>query len=398
MATFNFFDIREKYDSFKHPSFLLKIDDEDINEICKKSPIAVFDVSVDLTSGYEASTCEFSIGDVYNKNSGDFDFEKVKKVIKMGSKIEIYTGYNGYAYRIFLGLTTGVNYLYEENDIPCIRVSAMDAKGIMMSSSYSKQIQAKSYSEAVDSIIKNLMDKLTGASVEIITSKDIKDTPDAKEAGQSGDEGPTDRTIEMVAESDYEFIVRAAKRYNYDFFISNGEVVFRPAKSDDSVLHSIGSDWPVQSFDIRYDITGMVQTIEARGMDINKGDMISKSVKYTNDLCHGSIAKKLIKGTSRVYIDPSIRSVEDAELRANSLFETMSYRFGHLDMKVAGIPEFMPGYFYEIDGFGQGADNKFYVNRVTHSIDRDGRYNANIQGIANSAKTGSGFGSADGLF
>ena len=40
----------------------------------------------------------------------------------------------------------------------------------------------------------------------------------------------TDKTVEMVAESDYEFVVKAAKKYNYEFFVSGGNVYFRKAK------------------------------------------------------------------------------------------------------------------------------------------------------------------------
>ena len=62
--------------------------------------------------------------------------------------------------------------------------------------------------------------RTTGA----VTSVNVTDTPD-KKSGPTGGNGlgggskASAETIEMVEESDYEFIVKAAKKFNYEFFV-----------------------------------------------------------------------------------------------------------------------------------------------------------------------------------
>ncbi len=382
---YEFKDLQEKYDRFAHPAVVIKINDVEINE---KDAIPVFDLSVDLTSGFEASTCEFSFGDIYDQSEAKYLYDKVKKYIMLGSKVEVCTGYSGSASRIFIGVITAVNFIFEEGDIPAIRVTAMDAKGVMMSSSFSKQVKEKSYLDAVEALLQEIKDKKFSKS-EIIENFDF---PPKSADATPGDE-PLDKTVEMVAESDYEFIVRAAKRSNFEFYIENGVVKYRPAKSDKTVRMKLNPGWGITSFDIRYDITGMVESIEARGMDVAKGEMISAEVKYsTGNLSQGNYAAAMLKGSKRVYIDASIRSKDDAESRAKSLYEAMSYRYGSFECQLFGLPEFLPGYFYDFSGVSTGADNTFYVNRVIHTIDRDSRYLVKLFGVAAEKKSnGLGF-------
>lgn len=378
---YDFKDLQQKYDRFAHPAVVIKINGVEINE---KDAIPVFDLSVDLTSGFEASTCEFSFGDIYDQSEAKFLYDKVKKYIMLGSKVEVITGYASSASRIFIGVITAVNFVFEEGDVPAIRVTAMDAKGVMMSSSFSKQIKEKSYLDAVEALLKEIKDKKFSKS-EII---DDFDFPPKSAEPQSPGEEPLDKTVEMVAESDYEFIVRAAKRSNFEFFIENGIVKYRPAKSDKTVRMKLTPGWGISAFDIRYDITGMVESVEARGMDVAKGEMISSEVKYsTGDLSQGNYAAALLKGSKRVYIDASIRSKDDAESRAKSLYEAMSYRYGSFECQMFGLPEFLPGYFYDFSGISTGADNTFYVNRVTHTIDRDSRYMVKLYGVCSGQKS-----------
>ena len=54
----------------------------------------------------------------------------------------------------------------------------------------------------------------------------------------------------MVAESDYEFVVKAAKKHNFEFFTECGQVYFRKAKSDTSILMEIGPATGMHSFDV----------------------------------------------------------------------------------------------------------------------------------------------------
>ncbi len=398
MATYDFEDLKKTYENLDDPLLVVKIDNKDLGS--SKSGFPITDLYVDLTSGYEASIAEFSLYDTFDKSSGSFQMSSaLKKYTKLGAKVEIAVGYGASAKMIFTGAIMRVNYRHGVEEIPCVRITAMDVKGIMMASTYSRQLKATSYSGAVQEILeKSVYTNMQSSG--IISGIYVTDTPDKAGAGvgsifgdgddaslsslsgaaSSSDSGETDRTIEMVAESDYEFIVKAAKRYNYEFFTECGSVYFRKAKSDTNTLLVVKPTMGMYSFDISYDITGLVNKVTVRATDAAKAQVIEASEKNQNSL--PSKAKSLIKGNEKYYIDASVTSKEEAEYRAQSLMESVSYRYAALDLEMQGLPEYLPGYFIELSGLGEGVDNKFYINRVIHRMTPEGKYLVQLEGKA----------------
>ncbi len=236
MATYTYADLKTKYDSFQHPVIVLTVNGKDFAK--NKEGFIVSDIEVELTSGYEASIATFTLYNVFDKDNSAFTIDTVKPYILLGSSVEIALGYEKQARSIFCGFISRVNFVYEAGDMPGIRVTAMDVKGVMMANNYSRQLTATNYGEAVKEILnKNAYAKMT--SQKIIRSLNISDTPD-KPLKLPSPPRASDRTIEMVAESDYEFVVKAAKKYNYEFFTECGNVYFRKAKAGSEVVMEMG--------------------------------------------------------------------------------------------------------------------------------------------------------------
>ena len=323
-----------------------------------------------MTSGFEASIATFWIYNCYDRITCEFAFDDLKKYICMGSCVVISMGYAGCAREIFRGFISRVNFVFRQEDIPGVEITAMDVKGIMMAGNYSRQLKASSFSEAV----KEILDKTAYVrlqSNEIITGLEITDTPDHVQTGGAGEKA-SDRTLEMVCESDYEFVVKAAKKYNYEFFSIGGTVYFRKAKNNTELLMEAAPGDGLQSYEIGYDFTGIVQQVEVRGMDAGKSKLISSSKKLNNKLSQGNKAAPLIKGSQKVYIDPTVTSREEADYRAGYLAEDISYRLGTLEAQFIGLPELTPGRFMKIKGLGTAVSNTFYLVTVRHIMDDRG--------------------------
>lgn len=396
MATYEFSALKDKYVYFQHPVAVIQIDGTALSDAKKGYPVS--DIQVDLTSGFEASIAEFSVYDVYDESAGAFVFPDGKVKLQLGSKVEIYLGYSGEALRVFTGVVTRMNYLFEKQDMPCIRLTAMDVKGVMMAGSYSTQLKAKYYSDAVKEILeKTAYEKLGSQGSKVISAIQIDDTPDKLRSVTNPSQGASDRTIEMVAESDYEFVVKAAKKNNFEFFTECGTVLFRKAKSDTSVLLEIGPSTGMHSFDISYDMTGLVEKVIIRGMDVSQAKVIAANKKFSNKISEGNKAKPLLKNSQKVYIDSTVSSKEEAEDRADSLMETMSYRYGTLECELVGIPELLPGHFIQLNGLGDELKNKFYVQRIRHVLSKDGQFDTRVTAIAASIEdTAAGVGGLAG--
>lgn len=377
MAIYEFEKLKRKYRAFQQPIAVLRMADKDLGG---KDGYPISDVEIDLTCGFEASVAAFSLYHVYNKETNSFEVkDALKRHIAPGAKTEIALGYSDSTSLIFVGVVTRVSYRYEPDEVPCIRVSAMDIKGVMMAGSYARQLTAASYSAAVREILER--SAYTGMKDrDIIRGIQVTDTPDQLSPVPADETTVTDRSVEMVAESDYEFVVKAARRYNYEFYTECGIVLFRKPKADKDVRMVITHACGLFRFDISYDVTGLVNKVTVRATDAGKASVISSKAKNRASL--PGKTKALLKGSEKVCIDVSAASQEEAGYRAESLMEEISYRYGSLECELQGLPEYLPGYFVEVSGVGQNADNKFYITRAVHKLEKNGRYIVKLEGKA----------------
>ena len=188
----------------------------------------------------------------------------------------------------------------------------------------------------------------------------------------------TDKTVEMVAESDYEFVVKAAKKYNYEFFVSSGTVYFRKAKDYTEVLMEISPATGMINVDVEYNVTGLVGKVEVRSTDVGKASQIANSVKLKNKLSKGNYASKLVKDSTKVYIDPTADSKKEAGYRAEYLAEDVAFRFGTLEAELVGLPDLVVGRYIKLVGMGDPVNNLFYIVSVRHMLNGEQGFTTKI--------------------
>ena len=382
MATLDYSELKKKYHDFDSPRIVIEFNDKDITE--KHPEYSISEVEIDLSAGYEASIASFSIYNCFDVYGVGYDIENLIDYIGIGTPVKIATGYSDTVSYVFSGIITKINFGFEDGNLPYIRVTAMDIKGIMMANRYSRQLMAEYYHKAVQEILESApYQKLSDKGV--FTAANISATPDdpsAKGTPQGGSDQKETPKIEMVSESDYEFIVKAAKKFNYDFFINYDEIVFRPAKADTTPLMELTPGTGLRSYDIEYDITGQVAKVEVRATDSDKGEVISSAKEISGTWSKGKNAAGLIKGSMKVYLDSSVHSEEEAGYRAESLVEDISYRYGTISCDMIGIPDVIPGKFITVGGLGVCANNTFYLMGVKHVMTRKGEYKCVLTGKA----------------
>lgn len=377
MASFDYKNLLKEYNKFTSPKVVILVKNKNLAE--DSNHFSISDVEIEMSAGYEAGMATFWIFDCFDKVRGEFRTSELKPYISLGSQVTICLGYDLTVRKIFCGFIARVSFEFPDSGIPGVEVTVMDAKGIMMANNHSQQLKAKCYSDAVKEIFrKPAYSKLE--QMKIITGVTVEDTPDKLANSSSGD-AASDKTVEMVGESDYEFVVKAAKKFNYDFFVHGGEILFRKAKSNTEELFIITPETGVHTIQMSYDITGLTSEIEVRCLDVGKGKMISASKKNEEKISHASMAKATLSKSKKVYIDPTTASKQDAENRLDYLMEDMVYRFGTLEVELVGIPEIVPGRFVKVSGFGADLDNLFYIQSVRHCFS-DAGYVTKITGKA----------------
>lgn len=421
-AEVTFEKLKKEYSNFTNPVVLVEVEGNPLNK--SKAKLYVGNIEIENTSGFEASIASFVIYGCYNRQNCAFEFKSIKKFVAIGSQVSISVGYGSVAKEVFCGFISQVNFFFQEDENPGVRVTCMDVKGIMMANCYSKQMTAMSYSDAVNEIFSS---ELYSGMKErgIIKKLSITDTPDkqslgggalggvgdaagvassvggavpgvggASVPGLGGSSGSaTDKTVEMVAESDYEFVVKAAKKYNYEFFVSSGIVYFRKAKNYAQVLMEVSPATGMKNVDVEYNVTGLVGEVEVRSTDVGKAEPIKNSVKLKNKLSKGKYASKLVKESSKVYIDPTADSKAEAGYRAEYLAEDVAFRFGTMEAEFIGIPDLVPGRYIKLVDMGDPVNNLFYITSVRHTMNAEQgfstRISAKAAGLGGSYSAGS---------
>jgi len=379
MASYSIEELRgeKAYKDFYSPACYIAVDG--VNVMDQKLALGISDIEVDLSSGYEASLAVFWIYGCYDADRSCWKTGELKRFIVLGSSVCIAMGYASQVRIVFRGFVARMNFdMGVSGSMPGVQVTCMDAKGLMMATGYSRQIMKKIYySEAVEEILSELKERVDDA--EIIRQVRVESTPDKLAmGGQSGDKGEKYKTIEMVNESDYEFVVKAAKKFNYEFFVHGGVIFFRPARANTETLMEIGPEL-VRSISLEYDMTGLVESLEVRGMDVGRGKLLQAQWRCSEKISHGYKAKKLLSGSRRVYIDPTAFSKDDANHRLQYLAEDMSYRLETLTATLTGLPELVPGRFINLKDMGEHIGGAFYLVEVRHVMGKDS-YRTTIKG------------------
>lgn len=369
--------IRKKYRQFTYPMTTVTVAGKVFAE--NKADLVLSDMTVELSSSVEASVAFFSIYNVYDQDAKQYMFEKFRQYVQLGSSVTVSMGYADILEDIFVGFIAQTRFICEDGGMHHVEVTAMDAKGMMMANSFVRQMTASNYGDAVREIFRRpVYEKLL--SEGIYRKLCVTDTPDSTQASE-GQVSPY--TVEMVSESDYEFIVKAARRFGYEFFVDAGIVFFRKEKQvQEDCLIELNLHKCIRDYDITYDMTGLVKQVEVRGMDTSKASMVSAVKSVSNKISTGNKAKALIAESSRVVVDAASLTKEQAQYRAESLMEEISYRFGTLECTCIGIPELRPGHFIRLSGFGGPCDNRFYVTQAKHVMTDEGGYTTRITALA----------------
>lgn len=365
MAELEYSKLETDYFNFSYPRGDVTVAGKSI----AKTNYILQQLEVELSSGYEASMATFSLGGVYNQLDRKFETSEFQKFVALGSQVEISFGYDAEVETIFVGFIAKVNFRLDTEGMPGVDVTCFDVKGLMMTGRSSRQLAAKYYGEAVQERVQD------ARYTNFITEAHISNTPDMPPAPAPPTPAPeSDLTMEMVNESDYEYVTKIAKRFNFEFYCVGGHLVFRKAKQDTSTLMIITSETGLKSLNVEYDISGLSGSFEVRSTNPDTGKLIKAKTKNENDLSLESKAKSVVSKAKMVYIDPTVSSDADATARAEYLLEENSFRLGTAYLQLVGIPKLVPGRYIEIVGFGDAVDNLYYIVTARHIFDDDKGY------------------------
>ncbi|WP_409966930.1 hypothetical protein RFF05_09820 [Bengtsoniella intestinalis] len=330
--------------------------------------VAITDAKVELGVGYEASVASFTVDDAYDGAV----FKLEGSWLYLGAEVSIFMGYGDALKQVFKGHVASYRFHFDGTR-PQLTVHCMDAKGLLMASTYARALTStveKGYSGAVKEILTNN---------SLASSVSITATPDIEAFGKS-DSAYKELSIESVSESDYDFIVKAAKKFNYEFYVENGKIIFRKAREGAQLVATLGNQRGLIYFDVEYNLLGLVKDVVVKAYDPAKGgDVLTNATTDSQDPNHAK-GKEVVSKITKTYVDASVRSVDEAGYRADYLRDQSSFRLGHLSADCVGIPDILPGNNLKIDNLGDYVNNAYYLTEVTHSFSSPSGYRTKVVG------------------
>lgn len=332
-----------KYSNFHVPAVRLYVDGSDA---VQELSLSVQSVEISLSLS-EASMAVICLSDVYNQEMRSFD-SKVKSKFKLGTVVEVGIGYISEIQRVLKGYVASLGAEFGKNT--CLVITVADVRRLMMTSGVHHVLHdVSNYSDAVQTILGEYS-KLCSAEIE--ATADQLDKPLSQRS------------------TDYDFITKeliAAGHCDREFLVVGNKAYFRKPRGKAGAICSLELGRELQEFkvesvytDLQVDVTGynqQEQSVVTASATIKSAETLSSVM--TSTPVHN-------------IVDPEMDTQDKADACAAS-YADRRLGLGQYGSGVCvGLPELVPGRYIEVVMLEEMANKKFYIQKVTHKIGKEG--------------------------
>lgn len=341
MAIVKMSSLATKYKDFMVPALKVKSGGFDL---IGQSDYAVESVEVTLSQS-AASAAVIRLTNVYDLEERSFVSDVTSDFV-LGELVDIEMGYGSSLTSMFYGYVDEITYELSEN--PCVRVTAVDVRRMMMGSKKSNIThQVNSYSDAFREVIKKYKPAYKTADI------DATDKLENACIIQNG--------------SDYDFIKEElCRKGNRDFFVHAGKLYFKEISAE--LFYTVEMEWAKDfiSFQRRASFQDVVITI--MGQDADKKEEVTAEVKVKAD----DKQKSLVKNEN-TQMDAAVEDNRDAKQIAEHKADEMKKQARQASGVCIGIPEIQPGGRVKIKkGDSRLIDGTYDIMEAKHSFGSDG--------------------------
>ncbi|MGN1118928.1 MAG: phage late control D family protein, partial [Oscillospiraceae bacterium] len=188
----------------------------------------------------------------------------------------------------------------------------------------------------------------------------------------------------QLNESDFDFVVRLAKRINFSFFITLGKAYFVPVGSDRTEIFELTPKVKLRHFSIETSLKNrLAKVVVVNNDETDEKKRIKAEVSSVNLLETASSSKAaansaIADGMVKTIADSAAATAEIAKTIAQAELDRMSYSSVEGHAEICGIPEIQAGQFLAVSGFGSAFEKTYYIRRVTHRINQ-GSFTTSIE-------------------
>ena len=332
-----------KYSNFHVPAVRLYVDGSDAVQELTLS-IQSAEITLSLS---EASTAVIRLNNVYDQEMRSFD-SKIKNKFKLGTVVEVGIGYISEIQRVLKGYVASLGAEFGEN--ACLVITVADVRRLMMTSGVHHVLHdVSNYSDAVQTVLEEYS-KLCSAEIE--ATADQLDKPLSQRS------------------TDYDFITKeliATGRCDREFLVIGNKAYFRKPHGKAGAICSLELGRELQEFkvesvytDLQVDVTGYNQQEQS----VVTASATAKSAEALSSVMTSTPVHKIV--------NPEMDTQDKADVCAQSYADRRLGLGQHGSGICVGLPELVPGRYIEVVMLEEMANKKFYIQKVTHQIGKEG--------------------------
>lgn len=292
-------------------------------------------------------------------------------IFKYGNNVSIEIGYLSNMHKAVDGKIQSISANFSGNTAPTFKVEGSDSAYEFLT----KKSDSEVFRDKKDSEIVKQIAQMENANLEAVVDKTDKVFPAKTKKG---------------GESYIKFLTDMAKSNpDYEFSLSGRKLFFVKAKKEKGSILTLKWGKELINFRSNLDISQAITGVTVRGWDRTGKKRIETSVKAGEETKQeggkqlaSEVAREIYGDVVEVITETPVSSVDEARNIAKSRIEEASKNFINGSAETIGIPELRPGVCVAIEGLGKWFSGKYYLEKVTHIIDKNG-YRTKFDGKRN---------------
>jgi phage protein D len=353
-------DLADQYGQFYAPAFRIVVSGRDL---LRDELVAVSQVEADLVLG-GTGNFSFTVVNSFSDEAHAFltgNGDPLLDVLSFGADIDIYMGYgdlqaSDVSNATIRGVITEVSTGFMEGGSPEVIVSGHDSGFALTMGKNTGSWQQKADSDVVAQI---------AGSINLDT--DITSTEETR------------AQIEQNQESDFEFLVKLAKRNSFQVYIRNRTLYFGPPETRRDGLLTLNWGESLLSFKPQMKLSSQVAAVEVHGWDVEnnraivgRADAGDEDMRNPNETSAGQYLVKFLSRAPTLVMRQPVFTQAEADSRAKAALNERAEEFVTGEGECLGLPELLPDTNITLGQLGDLFSRTYYVEKATHRVDSSG--------------------------
>lgn len=345
--------LRKKYKDFRVPQVAVYVKGQKID----LTKFSLSSAVVDATAENEAAgVCELLFVGVYDPKKSRVD-TTLMEALEINQSLEVRMGY-GEPSCVFYGKIDEVEIQYNlgEEEGPTLRVTGIDAKGILMKAREDQSKNLESTKEVVNGILGQC--KSDGAAKELKVGNLLQfETP-----------------LRQEKTSDFNFLCEVARLTNSSFFVSCGVVYFQDVLSKTDVCISLAWGKNLMRFSRSLDMSRQVSKVVVTGTKMEDSQPVKGEASDVTMAGSGKLASASYRAVKpETELENALATSEKiAKAIAQSELNQIAMHYVTCTGACIGLPEIEVGKWMKVEGMSEYVDSTYFIYKVRHRFDQQG--------------------------